>query len=152
MSLLRPSGRRRQQPVVEPVERADVREYRYVLATADFETLARLHRQALDILDPLVRANILRAAQQRLLSGLDLTVDDRVQIAHLVTVGEVRTPGILRAGLVEPALMRLAHAVVRDATDEGLLGGYENWDGRDADQQESAMRLTRHLWGDPLVS
>lgn len=152
MSLLRPSGRRRAQPVVEPVERADVREYRYVLATADFEALDRLHRQALRILDPLVRANILRAAQQRLLSGLDLTVDDRAQIAHLITVGEVRTPGILRAGLVEPALMRLAHAVVRDATDEGLLGGYEDWDGRDPDQQESAMRLTRHLWGDPLRS
>jgi hypothetical protein len=152
MSLLRPSGRRREQPVVEPVERAEVREYRYVLATADFETLDRLHRQALEILDPLVRANILRAAQERLLTGLDLTVDDRTQIAHLITVGEVRTPGILRAGLMEPALMRLAHAVVRDATDEGLLGGYEDWDGRDLDQQESARRLTRRLWGDPLVS
>jgi hypothetical protein len=152
MSLLRPSGRRREQPVVEPVERAEVREYRYVLATADFEALDRLHRQALEILDPLVRANILRAAQERLLTGLDLTVDDRTQIAHLITVGEVRTPGILRAGLMEPALMRLAHAVVRDATDEGLLGGYADWDGQDLDQQESARRLTRRLWGDPLVS
>jgi hypothetical protein len=152
MSLLRPSRRSREHAVVEPVERADVREYRYVLATADFETLARLHRHALEILDPLVRANILRAAQQRLLSGLDLTVDDRVQIAHLVTVGEIRTPGIMLAGLGGPALMRLAHAVVRDATDEGLLGGYEDWDGQDAHQQESAVRLTRHLWGDALLS
>ena len=147
MTLLQPSRWRHQEPVIEPVERADVREYRYVLATADFETLTRLHRQALLVLDPLVRANILRTAQQRLLSGRDLNVDDSVQLAHLVTVGEVRTPGILRAGLSEPALMRLAHAVVRGAAAEGLLGGYDAWDGRDPDQQESATRLTRHLLG-----
>lgn len=147
MTLLPLTKRRHEEPVIETVERADVREYRYVLATAEFATLNRLHRQALLILDPLVRANILRTAQQRLLSGRDLTVDDPVQLAHLITVGEVRTPGILRAGLSEPALLRLAHAVVRGAVAEGVLGGYDGWDGRDPDQQESATRLTRHLLG-----
>ncbi|QGN58780.1 hypothetical protein [Nostocoides sp. HKS02] len=147
MSLLPLTRRRHEEPVIEPVERGDVREYRYVLATADFATLSRLHCHALLVLDPLVRANILRTAQQRLLSGRDLTVDDPVQLAHLVTVGEVRIPGILRAGLSEPALIRLAHAVVRGAVAEGVMGGYDAWDGRDADQEESATRLTRHLLG-----
>jgi hypothetical protein len=147
MSLLPLTRRRHEDPVIEPVERLDVREYRYVLATADFETLSRVHCQALLVLDPLVRANILRTAQQRLLSGRDLTVDDPVQMAHLITVGEVRTPGIVRSGLSEPALIRLAHAVVRAAADAGAMGGYDAWDGQDPDQQESATRLTRHLLG-----
>jgi hypothetical protein len=130
------------QPV-RPVEREEVRQYRYLLRTADPETLTALHRRALGVLDPLVRANVLRTAQDRLLSGRDLTVDDIPQLAHLVCVGEIRTPGILVSAMSEMALERLAGAVLRLSETPGLLDGYDTWDGVDPDPRESASRLDR---------
>lgn len=135
-----------------PIERPETRQYRYVLATADFPTLSLLHREALSVLDPLVRANVLRTARERLHSGYELTVDDTAQLADLVTVGELRMPGTVRSALESAALERLAHAVLRNAEPRGVLERYDEWDGQDAQQQESAMRLAHHLWGDPLVS
>jgi hypothetical protein len=104
-----------------PVERPEVSRYRQVLAAAPPDVLERLHMTALVALDPLVRATVLRTAQDRLLSGRHLTVDDVPQIAHLVSVGETRTPGIIVSGLEEVALGRLAHAVLRDPEAVGLL-------------------------------
>ena len=47
----------------------------------------------------MTRASILLVAQERLLSGSDLSVDDVPQLARLVVVGETRTPGAVVAGL-----------------------------------------------------
>lgn len=121
--------RHRDLPVEPPAERPEVRRYRYLLCTTDGPTMEGLHVEALSSLDPLVRAHILRTAQDRLLSGRDLTVDDIARVARLITIGERQTPGILVSALTDVALSRLAHAVLRSPQAEGLLEGYAGWDG-----------------------
>ena len=114
-----------------PVERPEVRQYRYLLRTADLPSLERLHREALATLDVLIRAHILRTSQDRTLSGRGLTVDDIPGLAHLVCAGELRTPGIIVPALTEAALERLAHRVITLPDAEPLLEGYDGWDGVD---------------------
>ena len=125
--------KRRSVEPVAPVERPDVRQYRYLLRTAEPEALEALHREALAALDPLVRAHILRTAQDRLLSGRELTVDDIAGLAHLVVAGEIRTPGILVSALTDAALERLARRVISRPSAIPLLQGHEDWDGCDPD-------------------
>ena len=125
--------KRRPAEPLAPVERPDVRMYRYLLRTADLDSLETLHREAIATLDPLIRAHILRTAQDRLLSGRELTVDDVAGLAHLVAAGEVRTPGILVSALTDAALERLAHRVISRPSALPLLEGHEDWDGRDPD-------------------
>lgn len=137
--------KRRQVEEVVPAERPDVRKYRYLLCSADVVALEQIHREALAALDPLIRAHILRTAQDRLLSGRDLTVDDIAGLAHLVVCGEVRTPGILVPALTNAALERLAHFVVTRPTAIDLLDGYGAWDGRDVDIRRTLTRPAAHL-------
>lgn len=132
---------RRDEPPPTPVERPEVRQYRYLLATAPLSVLDRLHREALTSLDPLVRAQVLGTVQERLLTGRDLTVDDIDQVARLLTVAEVRTAGIVVSALTDMALTRVAGAVIRLADARELLAGYEEWDGVDPDPRESVHRL-----------
>lgn len=61
--------------------------------------------------------------------GQRLTPDDVVPIAHLVTLGERRTPGVLLRAYEPAALERLAAAVVATATLQPLLSRYAAWDG-----------------------
>lgn len=132
--------KRRQVDPVGPVERPEVRQYRYLLRTADLETLVAVHGDALGSLDLLIRAHILRTAQDRLLSGRELTVDDVTGIAHLVAAGEVRTPGIIVSALTDAALERLATRVITRPAAVPLLAGHESWDGQDADLREAVTR------------
>jgi hypothetical protein len=133
--------KRRPVEPVAPVERPEVRQYRYLLRTADLGALETLHREALATLDPLIRAHILVTAQDRLLSGRELTVDDVAGLAHLVVAGEVRTPGIVVSALTEAALERLAHRVIGSPDAQPLLHGHEDWDGQDPDPRQSALRV-----------
>jgi hypothetical protein len=114
-----------------PVERPQVRQYRYLLRTADLRPLEAVHRDALASLDVLIRAHILRTSQDRTLSGRELTVDDVAGLAHLLCAGEVQTPGIIVSALTEAALERLAHRVITHPDAEPLLEGYGGWDGVD---------------------
>ena len=132
--------KRRQVEPPAPVERPEVRQYRYVLRTAHLEQLEALHRESIAALDVLNRAHVLRTAQDRLLSGRELTVDDIAGIAHLVTVGELRTPGIIVSALNEAALARLAHLVITRSAAVPLLEGHEDWDGQDGDVREALTR------------
>jgi hypothetical protein len=111
-----------------PVERPEVRRYRFLLWATDAAVMERLHAEALARLDPLTRATILRTAQERLLSGRDLTVDDVRRLARLITIGERRTPGILVSAWPDMALGRLATIVVRLAEVQDLFTGYAAWD------------------------
>ena len=135
----------RRHPVepAAPVERPEVRQYRYLLRTADLGALEALHREALATLDPLIRGHILRTAQDRLLSGRELTVDDFAGLAHLVVAGEVRTPGIIVSALTDAALERLAHRVISRTDAQPLLEGHGDWDGQDPDPRQSALRVPR---------
>jgi hypothetical protein len=125
--------RRRAADQDGPVERPEVRQYRYLLRTADIDALDRLHGEALAALDLLIRAHILRTTQDRMLSGRELTVDDIAGLAHLVSTGESQTPGILLSALTEAAVERLAHMVITRPEAIPLLEGYAAWDGVDPD-------------------
>ncbi|GAA2737857.1 hypothetical protein GCM10009867_26750 [Pedococcus aerophilus] len=136
---------RRQPDDAPPVERSELRQYRYLLRTASPEALDDLHREALAVLDPAVRAIILRTAQERLQTGRDLTVDDTRHLARLITVAEVRTPGVLISALVDIAHERLARAVLRPAARNGLLDDYDAWDGLEPDRATTIERLPESL-------
>ena len=112
-----------------PVERPEVRQYRYLLRTADLDSLDRLHIEALSGLDLLIRAHILRTTQDCMLRGRELTVDDVAGLAHLLSTGETQTPGLLLSALTEAAVERLAHMVITRPEAVPLLDGYASWDG-----------------------
>jgi hypothetical protein len=137
-----PLFKRRPAEPVGPVERPEVRQYRYLLRTVDLSTLEALHRDALGSLDLLIRAHILRTAQDRLLSGRELTVDDIPGIAHLVAAGELQTPGIIVSALTEAALERLANRVISRPDAVPLLEGHDAWDGQDVDVRQVVSRAS----------
>jgi hypothetical protein len=132
---------RQADPEPEPVERLEVRQYRYLLRTAPFPVLETLHREALSSLDPLVRAQVLVTVQERLLAGGELSVDDVERLAQLLTLAEVRTPGLVLSVLSEMALTRLAGAVLRWPEAQERLAGYQDWNGEDPDPRDSVHRL-----------
>lgn len=121
--------KRRAPEPTGPVERPQVRQYRYLLGTADLPALEALHRDALATLDVLIRAHILRTSQDRTLSGRELTVDDVPEMAHLLCLAEVQTPGIIVSALTDAAVERLAHRVITLPGAAPLLEGYGAWDG-----------------------
>jgi hypothetical protein len=125
--------KRRSAEPAGPVERPQVRQYRYLLRSSDLPAMELLHAEALASLDVLIRAHILRTTQDRLLSGRDLTVDDIQGLAHLLCTGESQTPGIVVSALTEAALERLAHRVTTLPGAEPLLEGYGSWDGADGE-------------------
>jgi hypothetical protein len=129
----------------EPEERPEVRQYRYLLRTAPFPVLEDLHRRALATLDPLIRAQVLGTVQERLLAGSDVTVDDVGPLARLLTLAEVRTPGLVLSALSEMALTRVAGAVLRLPEAAERLDGYDDWDGQDPDPRDSVHRLPAAL-------
>ena len=53
------------------------------------------------------------------------------RLAHLVTLGERRRPGVLTTSVPELALAALAHAVINSEPAFGLFTGYASWDGLD---------------------
>ena len=131
---------------VGPVERPQVRQYRYLLGTADLDALVGVHREALASLDVLIRAHILRTSQDRTLNGRELTVDDIAGLAELLCTAEVQAPGIIAGALTEAALERLAHRVTTHPDAEPLLEGYGGWDGADPEP-----RLPSHAHTAPVV-
>jgi hypothetical protein len=132
---------------VGPVERPQVRQYRYLLGTADLDALQGVHREALASLDVLIRAHILRTSQDRTLNGRELTVDDVAGLAELLCTAEVQAPGIIVGALTEAALERLAHRVTTHPDAEPLLAGYGGWDGADPEP-----RLPSHAHAARVVS
>lgn len=130
--------KRRVVEPIGPVERPQVRQYRYLLRTADVSALESLHREALASLDVLIRAHILRTSQDRTLSGRELTVDDIGGLARLVCAGEAQTPNIILSALTEAALERLAYRVITLPDAAALLDGYGGWDGVDPESSPVA--------------
>jgi hypothetical protein len=128
---LKPERRRRQVPTQDGLEDQTVRQYRYLLRTAPGDALEAAHVDALAAMDPVHRATILRTVQTELVAGAHLHEDDIPPLAHLVVLGERRSPGALTTSVPASALAALAHAVINSEPAFGLFSGYALWDGVD---------------------
>ena len=78
------------------------------------------------------------ATQSALSAGARLSPDDYGPIAHLITLGERRTPGALLGAYPAQALQALANAVVHSDAVSGLFGGYAAWDGADSQPEDDS--------------
>jgi len=128
---LKPVRRRRPVPPHDDAEDPAVRQYRYLLRTAPQDALEAAHVDALSSVGPQHRETVLRTVQEELVAGAHLHADDVRPLAHLVTLGERRSPGALTSSIPEPALSELARAVIESEPAFGLLTGYASWDGID---------------------
>lgn len=128
---LKPGRPRRQAPPEVAPENQTVRQYRFLLRTAPRDALEAAHVDALSAIAAPLREVVLHTVQTQLVAGAHLHPDDVVPLAHLVTLGERRHPGVISATLPEPALSALAHEVIHSEPAFGLFGGYAAWDGLD---------------------
>ena len=128
-----------------------VRQYRYLLRTAPGDALEHAHLEALEVLSPQERGALLRTVQEQLVAGLRLGPDDVPALAHLVVLGERRSPGALLRHCPPAVLRRLADAALVSEAAFGLLSGYAAWDGRDPEPMtEEAWEARHHRnWSDP---
>jgi hypothetical protein len=108
-----------------------VRQYRYLLRTAPLDALEAAHADALSAIGPLHRETVLRTVQTELVAGAHLHADAVGPLAHLMTLGERRSPGVLTSAIPDPALSELAQAVIDSEPAFGLFAGYASWDGVD---------------------
>lgn len=144
---------RRPEPWSADSEQQEVRQYRFVLRTAALDALEAAHREALTSMTPQDRVKVLQGVREGLVAGLRASADDVRTVAHLLTIGERRTPGaFLRA--CEPATLRqLAQRVIVAEASFGLFGGYDAWDGaeptpaQEREDSEFAEGWRAHLSG-----
>lgn len=115
-----------------------VRRYRYLLRTAPLDALEAAHAEALLRLDPMIRAAILRTAQEVLGTGHQVTLDDAGKMAHLLCLGERHSPGSLLTAYDDASRQRLAQAVVSSEAVAHAWEGYDDWDGAEPQPEEQA--------------
>ncbi|WP_270889807.1 hypothetical protein [Pedococcus sp. 5OH_020] len=72
--------------------------------TTPADALEAAHVEALSAIGPAQREIVLRTVQTQLVAGADPGPDDLGPLAHLVTLGEHRSPGVLTGSVPEPAL------------------------------------------------
>jgi hypothetical protein len=113
-----------------------VRQYRYLLRTAPPQALEAVHGDALAGLSDADRESVLRGVQDGLVAGARLAPSDVAKIAHLLTLGERRTPGAFLRACGPGALQALARAVTESEAAAGLLDGYDAWDGVDPESAD----------------
>jgi hypothetical protein len=128
---LKPSRRAAKPQPSDRSEDQAVRQYRYLLRTAPQDALEAAHVDALSAIGPQHRETVLRTVQAELVAGAHLHADDVRPLAHLMTLGERRSPGVLTSSIPDPALSELARALIDSEPAFGLFGGYASWDGVD---------------------
>lgn len=111
-----------------------VRQYRFPLRTAPADAMEEAHVEVLSGWAPTRRADVLRGVQTGLVAGLRLSADDTRRIAHLLVLGERRTPGAFLAACPAPSLVALAEGVIVAEASFGRFGGYASWDGAEPAQ------------------
>jgi hypothetical protein len=72
------------------------------------------------------------------MAGQRLAPDDHAAIAHLMTLGERRTPGLLLSAYPAEALRSLANELIATDAVFGLFGGYAEWDGADPEPEDDS--------------
>jgi hypothetical protein len=116
-----------------------VRQYRFLLRRASPGAVEVGHAEALPRLQDEERRVILSAVQRGLVAGERLRPHDTSQIAHLIVLGERRSPNAFLSACEPETLLPLAQAVSRSEACFGLFGPYAAWDGADPDpEQDSA--------------
>jgi hypothetical protein len=127
-------GRRAPEPARD--EDPVVRQYRFLLREAPPDAVEAAHRQALRRLGLEERREVLAAVQGGLVAGQRLTPDDTDPLAHLIVLGERRSPNAFLAACRPAALSALARAVIHSEECFGLFGPYAAWDGLDPQPEE----------------
>ena len=110
-------------------EGLSVRQYRFLLRTAPMDALEEAHVEVLARLTPARRATVLRAVQEGLVTGLRSNPDDVRRVAHLLVLGERRSPGAFLRACPDSVLLTLAQEVIVAEASFGRFGGYAGWDG-----------------------
>lgn len=110
-------------------EDLSVRQYRFLLRTAPLDALEEAHVEVLAGLTPARRATVLRAVQEGLVTGLRSNPDDVRRVAHLLVLGERRSPGGFLGACPDSVLVTLAERVILAEASFGRFGGYAGWDG-----------------------
>jgi hypothetical protein len=114
-----------------PDEDPVVRQYRFLLREASPDAVEAAHAEALPRLSADQRQAVLGAVQLGLVAGQRLKPDDTAQLAHLIVLGERRTPNAFLSTCNPATLQALSEAVVRSEACFGLFGRYAGWDGVD---------------------
>jgi hypothetical protein len=111
-----------------------IRQYRFLLRTASIDALEAAHREALTAMSPDRKESVLQGVREGLVAGLRASPDDVRALAHLLTVGERRSPGAFLKSCDPATLHELAQAVLLSEASFGLFGGYDVWDGAEPTQ------------------
>ena len=119
----------------DPDEDPVVRQYRFLLREASPDAVEVAHSEALPRLTDDQRRAVLRAVQVGLVAGQRLGPDDTAQLAHLVVLGERRSPHAFLSTCDPSALHALAQAVIHSEACFGLFGRYAGWDGADPEPE-----------------
>lgn len=115
-----------------------VRQYRFLLRQASPDAVEVAHTEALPRLQEEQRREILSAVQRGLVAGQRLRPHDTTQIAHLIVLGERRSPNAFLAACEPATLLALSRAVIRSEACFGLFGRYAAWDGADPEPEDES--------------
>jgi hypothetical protein len=129
-------GRRHPKPDTTSTEDPVVRQYRFLLREASPDAVEVAHAEALPRLSDGERSLILSAVQGGLVAGQRLQSGDTDQIAHLIVLGERRSPQAFLSSCEPGTLLALAQAVIDSEAAFGLFARYAEWGGADPESTE----------------
>lgn len=129
-------GRKHRERRSAPEENPEVRQYRFLLREASPDAVVLAHIEALSKLSEAHRVAILSAVQRGLVAGQRLQAGDTDQIAHLLVLGERRSPNAFLSACAPETLLALSQAVIHSEASIGLFGRYAAWDGTDPEMPE----------------
>jgi uncharacterized membrane protein YgcG len=115
-----------------------LRQYRFLLRQASPDAVEVAHTEALPRLGEEQRRVILSAVQRGLVAGQRLQPGDTAQIAHLIVLGERRSPNAFLSACEPGTLLALSHAVIHSEACFGLFGPYAAWDGADPEPEDDS--------------
>ncbi len=131
-------GRRPPKSETKHDEDPVVRQYRFLLRKAPPDAVEVAHIEALTQSGEEERRAVLSAVQRGLVAGDRLQPSDVQQIAHLIVLGERRTPNAFLATCEVESLLALSQAVIRSEACFGLFSRYSVWDGADPEPTEDS--------------
>ena len=116
-------GRKHRERHTAPEEDPEVRQYRFLLREVSPDAVVVAHTEALVKLSEAHREVILSAVQRGLVAGQRLQTGDAEQIAHLLVLGERRSPNAFLSACAPETLRALSQAVIRSEASSGASVG-----------------------------